>query len=166
MPTAMSTTMPATLAPFRTTLKAAGQRHERADLRAAQSQREGDLAPVEGLEAGGRIDRLLDDLLGRGLGDALDIHAALGRGDDRDAAHRAIDQQREIKLAFDVAAFLDIEPLHRLAGGAGLLGHQLVAQHGPSVGADLLDRLGDAYAALAVGIVLEAALAPAAGLDL
>ena len=100
------------------------------------------------------------------LGHRLDVHAAFGRGDDGDAADRAVDQHREIELAFDVAAFLDVEALDGLAGRAGLLGDQVMAQHGRGVLADFLDRLRDAHAALAVGIVLEAALAPAAGMDL
>src|SRR6185312_3963350 len=49
---------------------------------------------------------------------------------------------------------------------AGLLGHQLVAQHRLGIGADLLDRLGDPHAALAAGIVFEMALAAPAGVDL
>ncbi len=135
------------------------QRHELADLLAAQAQREGDLAALEGLEARRGIDRLLDDLLRRVVRHALDVHAALGRGDDRDPADRTVDQEREIELALDVAAFLDIEPLHRLAGRAGLLGDQLMAQHRGRTAADLLDRFRDPHAALAVGVVLEAALA-------
>ena len=80
---------------------------------------------------------------------------------------RAVDQQREVELALDVAAVLDVEALDRLAGRAGLLGDQ---RHGRASSAaccaDLLDRLGEAHAALAVGIVLELALAAAAGVDL
>src|SRR6185437_1284321 len=136
------------------------------DLLAAEAERIADLAAVERLVARGRVDRLLDDLVRRVVRHGLDIHAALGRGNDRDAADRAIDQQRELQLAFDVAAFLDIEPLDGLAGRAGLLGHQLVAQHRLAIGAALLDRLGDPHAALAAGIVFEMALAAPARMDL
>ena len=59
----------------------------------------------------------------------LDIHAAFGRGDDGDAAHRAIDQEREIKLAFDVAALLDKNFLDLFALRAGLVGDQFFAEH-------------------------------------
>ncbi len=131
-----------------------------------EAEREGDLAALVGLEADGRVDRLLDDLVGVIVRHRLDVHAALGRGDDGDAAQRAVDQHGEVELALDVAAFLDIEALDRLAGRAGLLGDQLMAQHGGRVLADLLDRLGDAHAARAVGIVLELALAAPAGMDL
>jgi hypothetical protein len=47
----------------------------------------------------------------------LDVHAAFGRGDDRDAADRTVDQQREVELAFDVAAFLDISRFTVLPAG-------------------------------------------------
>ena len=54
-------------------------------------------------------------------GDLLDLHAAFGGGDQRDAAADAIDQQREIQLAGDVAAGLDIDAVHGAAGRPGLL---------------------------------------------
>ena len=120
-------------------VEAAEQCHEGVDLFARKAEREGDLAALIRLVTRGGIDRLLDDLVRRVVRHRLDIHAALGRGDDRDAAHRAIDQQREVELAFDVAAFLDIEPLDGLARWAGLLGHQVVAQHGGGIGAHFLD---------------------------
>ena len=100
------------------------------------------------------------------MGDRLDVHAALGRGHHRDAAHDAVDQQRDVELALDVATLLDIEALHRLAGRAGLLGDEFLAQHGERAGAHLFDRLHDPDAALAVGIILEPAGAAAARMNL
>jgi hypothetical protein len=98
--------------------------------------------------------------------DRLDVHAALGRGDHGDAAHLSVDQHGDVELALDVAALLDVEALHGLAGGSGLLGDQLMAQHRLRAGTHVLDRFHDADAALAVGIVLEAAGAASAGMDL
>ena len=99
--------------------------------------------------------------------DRLDVHAAFGRDDEGDAADRAVDQQREIELAVDVGAVLDVEAVDLLAGRAGLLGHQRVAEHLLGVGDHLLDRLGQPDAALGVGAeFLELALAAAAGMDL
>ena len=73
----------------------------------------------------------------------------------------------QIELAGDVGAVLDIEAVDLLAGWAGLLGHQRVAEHFLGVGDDFVDRLGQPHAALGVGAeFLELALAAAAGMDL
>jgi hypothetical protein len=61
-----------------------------------------------------------DDLLGRVVGDGLDVHAAFGRDDEGDAADRTVDQERAIELAVDVGAVFDIEAVDLLAGVAGL----------------------------------------------
>ena len=50
------------------------------------------------IHAGGR---------GKGGGDLFDLHAALGRGHDGDAAAAAIDHHAEVELAGDVHALLD-----------------------------------------------------------
>ena len=55
------------------------------------------------------------DLLGRVVGDLLDVHAALGRGDDGDAAALAVDQQSEVEFLGDVDAVGDVEPVDLLA---------------------------------------------------
>ena len=147
-------------------VEAAQQGREIADLLAGQSERERDLAAMVALVAGRRVDRLLHDLLGRLVRHRFDIHAACGRRDNGNAAHGAVDQHREIELAFDVAAILDVEPLHRAPRLAGLLGDQVMAQHGGGAGADLVDRLHDPHATLALGIVLEPARPSAAGVNL
>ena len=87
-------------------------------------------------------------------------------GDQRDPAGHPVDQQREIQLAGDVAAGLDIDPLHRAPGGPGLLGHQRVADHRLGGGAHLVERARQAHAALAVRVVGEPAGAASAGMDL
>jgi hypothetical protein len=84
---------------------------------AGEAERRGDRAAVVRHQAGRRIDGDRLDLLGRVVGDRLDVHAALGRGDDRDAAGLAVDQQREIEFLGDVDAVGDVEPLDLLAGG-------------------------------------------------
>ena len=72
----------------------------------------------------------------------------------------------EIQLALDVAAFLDIQPLHFLARRPGLLGHQHLTQHLAGIGYNVLNRLDDAHAALPLGVILETARASAARMDL
>ena len=91
-----------------------------------------------------RIDGDGDDLFRRVVGDGLDVHAAFGRDDEGDAADRAVDQQRQIELAVDVGAVLDVEAVDLLAGRAGLLGDQRVAEHLLGVGDDVGDRLAPA----------------------
>jgi hypothetical protein len=107
------------------------------------------------------------DLLRRVVGDRLDVHAALGRGDHRDSAGLTVDQQREVEFLRDVDAVGDVEALHLLARVAGLDGDQGLAEHLLGMGADFLGALGQADAALGVGAeFLELALAAAAGVDL
>ncbi len=121
---------------------------------------------MEGHEADGRVDHDFQDLLWRGGGDLLDLHAALGRGHDGDAAGGAVDQHAEIKLAGDVAAVFDIEALYFLARLAGLLGHQDVPEHLAGILLYVVQRLANPHPALSAGIVLETPGAAAAGVDL
>ena len=69
------------------------------------------------------------DLLGRVMGDGLDVHAALGRDDEGDAAGDAIDEQRQVEFLGDVGTVGDVEAVDLLAVLAGLDRHQRVAEH-------------------------------------
>ena len=80
------------------------------------------------LNAGRRIDRDGDDLVGRVVRHLLDIHAAFGRDHDGDARGRAVDQHRQIELAIDRRAFFDVEAVHLLAARAGLMRDQRRAE--------------------------------------
>jgi hypothetical protein len=74
---------------------------------------------------------------------------------------------REIEFALDVGAVLDVETVDLLAGVAGLLGHQRVAEHFPGMRLGFVDRERQPHAALGVGTeFLELALAASAGMDL
>ena len=79
----------------------------------------------------------------------------------------AVDQQRQVEFFLDVDAVGDVEPLHLLAGRAGLDGDQRLAEHLARVVANFVDRMGEADPALGVGAeLLELALAAAARVDL
>ena len=123
----------------------------------AQSEREGDLPHLERCQPEQRIDVRRDDLLGMGGSHFLDLHAALGRGDDRDATLGAIDQHGQVELARDVEPLLDVQPPDLLPLGAGLLGHELHAEH--------LRRRRDGRSH-ALAHLDPAALATPAGVDL
>ncbi len=107
------------------------------------------------------------DLLGRVFGHGLDIHAAFGRGDEGHLAGLAVDQDRQVEFAVDIGAVFDIQAVDLLAGRAGLLGHQGLAEHLLGIGQRILGREGDPHAALGIGgQFLELALAASAGVDL
>jgi hypothetical protein len=72
---------------------------------------------------------------------------------------------REVELSGDVHALLDEQALDLLALGAGLDGDERAADHLLGVGVRVVGRLDDLDAA-EVGVLLEAALAAAAGVDL
>ena len=137
------------------------------DGRALEAQRKGDAAAVIGLIAGGGIDAERQDLFRRAGGHLFDVHAALGRADKGHAAGLAIDQQREIEFAVDVGTVFDVDAVDLLAGRAGLMGDQCLAQHLLGFFGGLFDRLGQPHAALFAGaLFLEGALAAATGVNL
>ena len=92
-------------------------------------------------DAGRRIDREGHDLLRRVVRDLLDVHAARGRHHEGDARGLAVDQRREIELAVDGRAFLDIEAVDLLAVRAGLMGDQVEPSRRVGFLAHVLDRL-------------------------
>ena len=101
------------------------------------------------------------------MGDLLDVHAAFRRDDEGDAGRSAIDERGEIELLLDVGAILDVEAVDLLARRPRLDRHERRAEHFLGELRDLVDRLGEAHAALFTGgSFLELALAAAAGMDL
>jgi hypothetical protein len=59
---------------------------ELGELRSGKSEPEADLARLEALQAGGRVDGDGEDLFRGAVRDFLDVHAAGGGGDERHAA--------------------------------------------------------------------------------
>ena len=113
-------------------LEGAVAAHERVDrrlhLRGLEAQREGDLAGLEGLHADGGFHADLDDRFGLLRRDLLDLHAALRRGNDHHALGLPVQHEAQIELLGDGDPAFDIETAHDLAGGAGLVRDQLLAQ--------------------------------------
>ncbi len=122
-----------------------------------QPELEREFARLELGEADGGIDRHAHEAVGVGLGELLDLHAAVRRGDDHDPLGFAVEHEAEIEFARDVGRRLDQHALDHLARFAGLLGHQ----HPPE------QRRGEVAHLLLGPAQLDAAgLAAAAGMDL
>ena len=123
-----------------------------------QAEPERELARLVRGEADRGVDEDLEDLLRRVLGDVLDLHATLGGGDEGDAARVAIEHRAQVHLGHHLEALLDVEALHLLAFGAGLVRDQLHAE-------DLLGG-GARIRGPALRDLHAAALAAATGVDL
>ena len=101
--------------------------------------------------------KTLMDLLGRVVGDLLDVHAAFARAHQRHLLRRAVGEHGDVVLLLDVGAFLDQQAAHLLALRPGLVGDELHAE-------DLAGELRDL--GLRARQLDAAALAAAAGVDL
>ena len=134
------------------------------DELAAQAKRLGQVAGLVRLQAKQGIDVQLDDGVGVGLGDLLDIDAALAAGHDEWLRGFAVEQHGEVKFVDNFLAAGDEQGVDLASGLAGLLGDDGVAEHGLGFFVDVVGRLAEVHAALEA--VLEHALAPAAGVDL
>ena len=136
-------------------------------LIAFEPKRLGDGAAMMGLHAGRGIDGEGGDALGMVVRDILDVHAALGRDDEGDAAGLAVDEDRQVELLGDSRAVLDVDAVDLPPGRPGLHRHQRVPEDLPDVLRHLFDGFDDAHAALRASRgLLEGALAASAGMDL
>ena len=127
------------------------------DLRGREAQSEGQLARLEGLQSHAGDDVLLHDGVGILRRDLLDLHAAAGRRHENRPRFGAVDDDPQVELAIDGQRLLDQQAMHFPALGAGLVRHQLHAQHAGGDLAGFLRRVGDLH---------PAALAAPAGMDL
>ena len=98
--------------------------------------------------------------------DFFNFHPTFGGRHDGQARCRAVHQQAEVKFARDIAAIFNINAGYQLAGGAGLLGHQRLADHGISGGLHIGGGFHHAHAALAIRVFHEAARAATTRMDL
>ena len=86
---------------------------------------------------------------GRLMRHLLDVHAAFGRNNESDPARRTVDEQGKIEFLDDRGAFLEINPVDLLAGGAGLHGDEGPPEHFADKGLDLGHGFGESDAPLA-----------------
>ena len=122
-----------------------------------EAQLERQLLRLERLEAGRRVDVLLEDELGRLFRDLLDLHAAGRAGHHDGPLGRAVDDEAEVQFAGDRQPLLHEHALDDLALGPGLVRHEVHADDRRRQPLDVVHRLGDLDAA---------AFAAAAGVDL
>ena len=124
---------------------------------------------MEIAQAEGRVDGLLEDLVGGLLRHSLDVHAALGAVHDDVAALAAVEQHAHVELARLAVAGLvnvlgDEDAVDLLALGVGLGGHEVTSEDAGSGVLDVLEALGEDHPVAArLG---DGALAAATGVDL
>ena len=83
------------------------KRHCRVHNFRREAESEGEFARLKRQQSSGGMNRLAQNRFGIVLGDFLDFHSAGGAGHKHGRAHRAIDENAEIKFALDVEAFFD-----------------------------------------------------------
>src|SRR5882724_4123360 len=101
------------------------QPHAGLELLAAQTQAEGEIPRLEGLEREGRVRALADDLLRMSGRHLFDLHAAGLRSHDHVGALAAVEGHGQVELGGDGRSLLDqhLEDLDALGGGLGSLEH-------------------------------------------
>ena len=131
---------------------------------AAQAQGGGELAGLVGHEAHRGVDKFLDNLPRGARRHFLDVHAAFGAGHDHRARHRPVQQHGQVIFLLDGRGAVHEQAVDAPALGAGLAGHQHIAEHGAGL---LINGLGvRAEVDAALEAVLEGAFAPSARVDL
>ena len=112
-----------------------------------QAQLVSHAAGLEGQQAHCRVDGLLENLL-RGFGGyLLDFHAALSGSHHHHPGCVAVNDEGKIVFFLDICTGFDKKTVNLLAFGAGLVGHQHLAQNFAGVGLHLIQRLGHLHAA-------------------
>ena len=79
--------------------------------------------------------------------DLFNVHAAFGRGEQRNPLRTAIHDHRHVHFFFDVRAIFDKQAAHLLTGCARLMRDELHAEDLAREFAHLLQRFRDLYAA-------------------
>ena len=102
---------------------------------------------LERLQEQPGIKRLFQNQLRRLRRHFLDLHAARFRGHEYVLAHGAIENNAQVKLAFDRQSLFDQQTLHHSALRAGLMSDQSHAQHLFGNFGRFGGILGDLYAA-------------------
>lgn len=89
-----------------------------------------------------------DNGIGVLLGDGLNVHTTLRRGDDDGGLSSTVHEDGKVELAASKLALANVDGAAEAAGGASLLGDELVANHLLSEHLSLVGRVDDADTAL------------------
>ena len=102
--------------------------HRARHLLQIEAEPEGELARLKRLQPDRRLDDDLQQLVGRVLGDLLDLHAAMLGGDHAHTLELPVENIAEIDLALERIGELDIHALHGLALGPRLRRDEALAE--------------------------------------
>src|SRR5215471_17164375 len=118
---------------------------------------ESELARLEWQQAGAGIDRFFEDLGRIGGRHLFDFHSAGSRGHEHQSRDRAIENYAKVEFLFNPQALFDQEAADFAALWAGLMGHELPAEHSSGGLQDFFRGTCELYAS---------ALAASAGVNL
>src|ERR1051325_4221052 len=94
-----------------------------------KTELEGELARLKRAKADRRVNRLLENLLGRMGRDLFYVHAARRRCHEDGSARRAVKHDAQVEFLVNGQPFFDEEHAHFPAFGAGLVRDELHAEH-------------------------------------
>ncbi len=97
-------------------------------LTAVEPEATGEPAALVSGQADRRMNGRREDLLGRFLGNGLDVHAPGSRGHDDDPFLAAVYEQAQVELAVYPRARLDVDDVDRQTLCATLMRHELCAE--------------------------------------
>ena len=127
------------------------------DLPALLAKLKGQFAGSEFRRTNGGVDGHAAQGIEVGFGQILNLHPAMGRGDDHDPLKLSVQHKAQIHFLFDVGGTFHPDAVDALAVGIGSLGNQLFFKQSFGKGLELVRSAAEFYAARS---------APAAGVDL
>src|SRR6184192_1302288 len=103
-------------------------RHRLVHLLGSEAETERELTSLERAHAHRRLDHLPQDRGRLPLRDLLDLHATVRMGHHDDPLMLAVQHEADVQLALDGERLLHEHAMHRQSLGAGLTGHQDLAE--------------------------------------
>ena len=120
------------------TIERLKKRHCRVHNFRREAESEGEFARLKRLQSRGGMNRLAQNRFGIVLRDFFDFHSAGGAGHKHGRAHRAIDENAEIKFALDVEAFFDQQAANDAPFRARLRSNEIHSEDALGMGSSLV----------------------------